>query len=69
MKRLPEYTDYSETIPGDVGNHHRAVRYDVTSGYVGITVLEGDEVPDRVLLSPAQLKALQAFLRQERCHG
>lgn len=56
-------TKYSERVKGDRGNFEQAVRFDVTRGYVGITQLDidGVTVNDRVLLSPAQFKALVSF--------
>ena len=55
-------TTYSEIAEGNDGNHRRAVCFDSTDGYVGITQKDGDAWRNRVLLSPAQVEALKAFL-------
>lgn len=58
-------TVYSRRESGDTGNHRRAVRFDVTDGYVGITEYGGDDgtiVLERVLLSPKQWFALKRFM-------
>ena len=50
---------YSETIAGNAGNHKLAVMFDEDCGYVGINQQDGNgKLSDRVLLSPAQVKAL-----------
>lgn len=62
-----ELTRESEPVAGARGNWHWPVRYDLTSGYLGITQYETDgAVKDRVLLSPDQVRALVAFVRR---HG
>lgn len=61
-----EMTHYSAEVDGDRGNSQQRVRFDVTDGYVGITQWPGPDAPaSRVLLSPAQLTALRAFLRED----
>lgn len=54
---------YSDEIDGNESNHGRGVRFDYSpNGYVGITAFEPDgRVDDRVLLTPAQMKALAIF--------
>jgi hypothetical protein len=61
-----EETVYSAPIPGDAGNYQWRVRFDRTGGYLGITQYEGDMFKERVLLSPAQVKALLAFLNDSQ---
>jgi len=63
-----EITDYSEQVAGDRQNHGRAVQFDVTDGYVGITAFDNDGGVDRVLLTPKQLTALRVFLRRAKQH-
>ena len=58
-----EVTRYSERIQGDRGNHKLAVSFDLTGSHLGINQYDGDRM-DRVLLSPAQVKALIAFVRK-----
>lgn len=53
---------YSRRIAGDRRNHRWPVQYDIADGYCGITQW-GREFPDRVLLSPGQVRALIKFLR------
>lgn len=56
---------YSKKFPGDRGNYGWSVQFDITGrGYVGITQYNGDEVKDRVLLSPEQFKQLTVFGRR-----
>lgn len=55
-------TCYSPAIPGNEGNHEWPVEFDWTDGYIGI-VQPQDGRLDRVLLSPAQVKALVAFVK------
>lgn len=56
-------TKYSDKIPGDRGNYKWSVQLDLTDGYLGITQFDGDEVKERVLLSPKQVEALLDFRR------
>jgi hypothetical protein len=65
-----EITHYSESVPGEPQNHDRAVCFDVTDGFVGITAYEpdGQTVADRVLLSPTQMTALRVFLGEWTRH-
>jgi hypothetical protein len=64
MRSTISTTNYSERIPGEPGNHHFAVRFDLTTGgYVGISQYEGEGLTDRVLLSPTQVRVLVAFVR------
>jgi hypothetical protein len=60
-----ETTRYSPGIRGDQANHQRSVRFDETSGYIGITALDEDDdrVTDRVLLTPKQWQALVKFVQ------
>lgn len=55
-------TEYSEKVPGTRGNYEWPVRFEVTDGYLGIAQYEGDKVKDKVLLSPAQVRKLVAFV-------
>jgi hypothetical protein len=57
MAKITGRTVYTERIKGDEGNHGRDAQFDLTDGYLGITDFE-----DRVLLSPAQVKALVNFV-------
>lgn len=57
-------TDYSDRIPGQSRNHDWPVRFDVTDGCLGISQYEGDDLKDRVLLSPEQVRALIEFYRR-----
>lgn len=59
-------TYYSEEIKGDRRNYGWPVTYDVTDGHLGVTQTENGKVRDRVLLSPAQAKALVKFVEQKR---
>lgn len=61
-----EHTRYSKDIQGDDRNYNWSVRFDQTGGCIGISQ-EHHEAPvgnriERVLLSPAQVKALLAFV-------
>ena len=54
---------WSKEVAGDDGNYDWPVTFDVTDGYIGITQEHGKERPiERVLLSPAQVRALLAFV-------
>jgi len=53
---------YSKQIKGARGNHRLPVRFDKTDGYIGIRQIENGRVSDRVLLSPAQMRALIKFV-------
>lgn len=55
-------TVYSERIKGSPRNYNWQVRFDLTDGYLGISQIEGDQVKDRVLLSPAQVRELVEFV-------
>jgi len=62
-------TRYSNRIKGDRGNFDWPARFDWTTGgggYLGITQMDGDEVKDRVLLSPKQVEELAAFIEANR---
>lgn len=59
-------TEYSKIQPGDRENFGRGARFDWTAGCLGITAREGEKWTDRVLLSPAQVTALLAFVAQHR---
>ena len=59
-------TEYSDEYAGDERNYGLAVRFDQSDdGYVGISQnqMSGRQSMDRVLLSPAQVRALLAFVR------
>ena len=57
---------YSDKIKGDSGNYNWQIRLDADRGYLGITQwIDGGEI-ERVLLSPKQLDALLAFLRENK---
>lgn len=53
-------TYYSAVIKGTRGNYGMPVRFDKTDGYIGI-----NQLTDRILLSPAQVKALIAFIEKK----
>ena len=55
-------TNYSERIKGSPRNYNWSVRFDLTDGCLGISQIEGDEVKDRVLLSPTQVRGLIDFV-------
>lgn len=54
-------TTYSKKIQGEPGNYGWAVRFDKTGGFVGINQYEKDDLKDRILLSPKQVKKLISF--------
>lgn len=55
---------YSEKVKGNNQNYNWAVRFDRDHGYLGISQYNEDgSHKERVLLSPAQVKALQEFLQ------
>jgi hypothetical protein len=57
----------SDMIPGSQGNYRWRVRFDLSpQGYLGIDQYDGNELKDRVLLSPAQIEALRAFTTPPR---
>jgi len=58
--------DYSDTFNGERGNYHWPVRFDMSgTGYLGVTQFTANGSPkERVLLSPRQVKALLAFVRE-----
>jgi len=58
-------TAYSDRQAGDRGNHGTSVRFDLTDGYVGISQFVESTVADRVLLTPAQWRALREFVQAE----
>lgn len=57
----PGTTRYSDKVPGQAGNYCQPVRFDMTGNYVGITQWKDDGI-ERVLLSPAQVRALKVFV-------
>lgn len=59
-------TYYSEKIKGDSGNYDFVVRFDVTDGYIGLTQYDGEEVKDRILLSPSQVTEFLNFARGKK---
>jgi len=58
-------TRYSQRIKGTARNYNWSVSFDDTDGYVGINQLEGERVKDRILLSPAQVKAMTKFVQSK----
>ena len=57
-------TVYSSWVRGSWGNYHQKVRFDLADGYMGIDQpAPQDSVPGRILLSPAQVKTLLAFVK------
>jgi len=58
-------TRYSQCIKGTARNYNWSVSFDDTDGYVGINQLEGERVKDRILLSPAQVKAMTKFVQSK----
>jgi hypothetical protein len=56
-------TTYSANVPGAAGNYHWSARFDRTDGFLGITQERDDGPHERVLLSPAQVRALLRFIR------
>lgn len=68
MKKKPAkgHQRYAASIPGDRGNYHWSVAFDIsTNGYLGVTQ-DADGVTSRVLLSPKQAAALMMFLHPRR---
>lgn len=63
-----EWTEYSDEVDGDDGNHKAAARFDWTGGYVGISMKDAATGTwcDRVLLTPSQVVALKQFVRDMR---
>jgi hypothetical protein len=59
-------TYYSETIEGHSRNFDLGARFDMSDGFLGISQKEGDKWTERVLLSPAQVQALQNFIAEQR---
>lgn len=57
---------YSDKVAGDERNHGFAQKFDYHDGYIGIQQFDGERVTDRVLLSPAQWRALVAFMRETK---
>ena len=57
-------TTYSSMIAGDEGNYHRGVRFDSTTGYIGVDQ-KTERGVERVLLSPRQARALVRWIRGE----
>ena len=60
-----EHMYYGPEVKGDKGNFDQPVRFDWTSGYIGISQFEGKAVKERVLLSPVQARALMEFIRRK----
>jgi hypothetical protein len=54
---------YSTKVRGASGNYDWPVTFDIVDGYVGITQRPDGNI-ERVLLSPAQYKALVAFVER-----
>lgn len=57
---------YSKEVPGAAGNYLWSMRADRHEGFVGISQRHEDGRIERVLLSPAQVRALIRFARAER---
>lgn len=58
-------TVYSERISGERGNYGWSVRFDMTdTGFLGISQFDGEQVKDRVLLSPDQVSKLSRFVSE-----
>ena len=58
-------THYSDPIAGERSNHNWGVRYDWTDGILGVTQRDDNGAfKDRVLLSPTQVRALLAFIKE-----
>lgn len=53
---------YTEKLKGDDGNYDWVARYDLDSGYLGITEWVDNGKIERVLLSPNQVDALLDFV-------
>ncbi len=58
-------TRYSERIDGDAGNYGWRATFAITDGYVNI-MQKQDGKHESVLLSPAQFRALLAFVAPKR---
>jgi len=56
-----DITHYSHPVMGNARNHSWAVRFDYHDGFVGIT-----QQGERVLLTPHQMRELEAFIEQCR---
>lgn len=54
---------YTEKLKGDDGNYDWVARLDLDRGYLGVTQWVDNGKIERVLLSPAQVDALLAFVR------
>ena len=54
---------YTDKLKGDKGNYGWVARFDLSNGYLGITEWLDDNKIERILLCPAQVEALQEFLR------
>jgi hypothetical protein len=64
MRYIDATTRYSPIIRGDAGNYTQYARYDITAGYIGISVWGDKGGPvDRILLTPHQVEQLIAFVR------
>lgn len=58
-------TRWSEDVAGDDRSYGRSVTFAVTDGYVTIYQRDDEKgITDAVLLSPAQVRALLAFVGQ-----
>ena len=54
--------EYSQWIPGAVGNYAWPARFEETHGFVAIDQKRDDGRIERVLLSPKQVRALLNFI-------
>jgi hypothetical protein len=60
-----EITRYGDEIAGERGNHNLSVRFDQTSGFIGINQFdETHALTDRILLSPKQVAELFKFVEK-----
>lgn len=58
-----EETVYSDEVKGATANYNWSARFDMSGGkFLGISQTHDDGTIERVLLVPAQIRALKAFL-------
>ena len=57
---------YTEKLKGDDGNYDWPARFDLDRGYLGVTQWVDNGKIECVLLSPAQVDALLAFLQANK---
>jgi hypothetical protein len=64
-RRAKETSYWSDDIEGDERSYDRAVTFAITDGYVTIYQRDDEKgITDAVLLSPAQFRALVAFVER-----